>query len=182
MNEMPDQLENLDSEGLSNRIKGNSLTESDQKLLLFIVRIAPAFIRALNKSKIHIAKLKALIWGKKSESSRNILDEIDREEASGTDSASADASEANASSKEDQDSHTDSNPTTTEDDTSPTEKPGKYKEDRENGRNGVKSYPNAETETIHHSDLKSGDTCPKCERGKLYRFSPGKFLVFIVEG
>jgi transposase len=42
------------------------------------------------------------------------------------------------------------------------------------GRNGADAYPGAERINVPHPDLKSGDTCPDCEEGKLYENSePG---------
>lgn len=39
------------------------------------------------------------------------------------------------------------------------------------GRNGAASYLGAERVVVEHAELKSGDPCPACEKGKLYELS-----------
>ena len=58
--------------------------------------------------------------------------------------------------------------------------PKKKKEAKGNtggsGRHGQEKYPDAE-EIIHpHKDLKGKDTCPDCQKGKLYPWEPGIYI------
>ncbi len=49
------------------------------------------------------------------------------------------------------------------------EKPEKRKrKSKGHGRNGADAYEGAEKIQVTHDSLKCGDTCPECERGKLY--------------
>lgn len=41
------------------------------------------------------------------------------------------------------------------------------------GRNGAQAYTGAEKIKVGHATLKSGDRCPKCEKGKVYATPPG---------
>lgn len=41
------------------------------------------------------------------------------------------------------------------------------------GRNGRDDYPGAEKIEVNHPDLKPGDDCPECDRGKLREAEPG---------
>lgn len=49
---------------------------------------------------------------------------------------------------------------------------------RGHGRNGVQSYPGAAKIAVPHGDLKAGDRCPGCLKGKLYPVDPGIFMRF----
>src|SRR5690606_3136888 len=41
------------------------------------------------------------------------------------------------------------------------------------GRHGKDNYPNANHAFHSHKDLKEKQTCPECQKGKLYSFDPG---------
>ena len=60
------------------------------------------------------------------------------------------------------------------DDTNPSqdkndEKSEKKKKPKGHGRNGADAYEGAKTIRSPHESLNSGDPCPKCEKGKVYR-------------
>ena len=45
------------------------------------------------------------------------------------------------------------------------------------GRNGANDYPGAQSVSVNHPSLKSQDTCPKCNEGKLAKLKdPGKVI------
>jgi hypothetical protein len=48
------------------------------------------------------------------------------------------------------------------------------------GRNGATDYTGASKVAISHAELKSGDRCPGCEKGKVYVQSDPKPLVRII--
>lgn len=54
-----------------------------------------------------------------------------------------------------------------ESETSPGEKP----RPKGHGRNGAASYVGAERVVVKHPELKSGDPCPACEKGKVYELA-----------
>lgn len=47
------------------------------------------------------------------------------------------------------------------------------------GRNGRNDYPNAKQVKVGHPDLKSGDPCPECPKGKVYPVKDPKVLIRI---
>lgn len=50
------------------------------------------------------------------------------------------------------------------------------------GRNGSDEFSNASKTTVPHESLKSGDTCPECQKGKLYnRKDPGVLWRFVAQ-
>jgi transposase len=50
------------------------------------------------------------------------------------------------------------------------------------GRNGASSYHGAKKMYIPHSTLKSGDLCPECKKGKVYRTKAPGIIVRVVGG
>lgn len=64
----------------------------------------------------------------------------------------------------------------------PSQKPqGEKKPKRKgHGRNGAASYTGAERVVVEHPELKSGDPCPACEKGKVYELSLPSTVVRIV--
>jgi transposase len=175
-----------DRKTLSERIRLNCLTKSDQRVLLFIVRVIPILLRKLEKSRIHVEKLKHLIWGKKTESSRNILCEIDREShQSGEEevSTSNEEKEPLEPGLESETSNNDSSKDKTDANKSSNVTPigeGKGPKKRKSGARGSNAHPESEQILIRNSEFCSGDHCPDCYTGKLYLTrSPGKFLKFV---
>ena len=60
------------------------------------------------------------------------------------------------------------------------EKPRKGKKPKKpkkgHGRNGVDAYKGAERIEVPHESLRAGDSCPECERGKLYLKKPHRLI------
>jgi len=52
----------------------------------------------------------------------------------------------------------------------------KKKKPRGHGRNGASAYKGAEKIKVPHPSLKPGDSCPECERGKLYEQEPQRLV------
>jgi transposase len=48
------------------------------------------------------------------------------------------------------------------------------------GRNGASAFPDAERVAVRHETLQSGDSCPECGSGKVYRQKEPKTLVRII--
>jgi transposase len=46
------------------------------------------------------------------------------------------------------------------------------------GRNGAGGYPGARRVCVSHKDVKAGDRCPECLKGKLYLSDPGPLMRF----
>jgi len=64
--------------------------------------------------------------------------------------------------------------------TEPSVSPTKPKARPGHGRNGAAAFPEARKVEVRHAQLQSGDLCPACERGKVYRQKKPKALVRIV--
>ncbi len=47
------------------------------------------------------------------------------------------------------------------------------KKPKGHGRNGASAYPGAKKVQVKHENLKHGEFCPLCLKGKVYRKSPG---------
>lgn len=184
-------LKNLDRKGIRSRIQKNTLTSEDQRVLLFCVRVVPSLWQALQKSKIRVKKLREMIWGKKTESARNILKEIDQgempapvtEPPSGLEAEASQSQESlkSAGSPSTQEpAPAQSAPLPADSNVVPIQKGKKYKENRENGLRGIQAYPDAEIVGCPHPGLKPGDLCPKCGKGTLYLLKTfGKFIQFV---
>lgn len=65
----------------------------------------------------------------------------------------------------------------TSDDQSYSDKPKDDKKPKGHGKNGADKYPGANREFISHQELKRGDSCPLCIKGKVYPLSiPGVII------
>ena len=62
---------------LNLRIKNSNLTGEDKRIILFILRVLPFLLKLIEKGKISIKKLQKIIWGR-TESSRNVLNDIEK--------------------------------------------------------------------------------------------------------
>ena len=60
------------------------------------------------------------------------------------------------------------------------EEKGEKKKRKGHGRNGAEAYTGAERIEVSHESLESGDSCPECEKGKVYKLSKPGVIVRIV--
>lgn len=51
-----------------------------------------------------------------------------------------------------------------------------WNKNENHGRYGFEDYEGLETVVVEHETLKSGDICPDCELGKVYRYEAGRFI------
>jgi rubredoxin len=100
-----------------------------------------------------------MLFGSSTEKARNVLKDEDQDEAG------SEASERSSGNSED-------DPVYNED------KPDKRK--KGHGRNGAAAYTGADKIPVPHADLKSGDRCPDCMKGKVYKLKIPKVVVRIV--
>lgn len=103
-----------------------------------------------------IARLRKLLFGSRTEKTRDVIKDGDNDETT--------------SSASDQD-----------DDATPSDND---KEERAgprcgHGRNGADDYEGAQRIPVPHGSLQSGDACPDCKKGKVYEMSPPGVLVRI---
>ena len=92
----------------------------------------------LEKKRVSIQRLKEMIFGVTTETTRKVIEKI-LDDAQKKSTSDGDAVE--------------------------TEAPQKAKG---HGRNGAADYSGAETVQVAHKSLKAGDNCPKCQKGTVY--------------
>jgi transposase len=186
------RLLRLESErgAISERIRASQLNADDQRILLFLVRIVPWLLRKLKKKTLLVGKLKDMLWGKKSESARDILKEIDEEATLLAESTaqSCASDPVTLAPKTVADPLTTQEPDANHETIAPakpapnnvipiTKGKRKYKKDRKSSPRGKAAYPGVAPIVVSHTELKSGDKCPKCKKGRVYPIK--KMGVFI---
>src|SRR4030042_1149141 len=136
----------------------DKVSEDDYKLLEGLVNTIDVLNSALKEKKISISRLRSL-FGIKTEKSSRILKDLDSnpvEEQMEGDPGSGEAG------------------TEKDEGASEVNPPGSHsrssneKKAKGHGRNGSKSFTGMEKIFIPHEELKPGDICPKCEKGKIY--------------
>ena len=142
-------------EALCQRLEERRLEEADWELIKGLAQTITFLSQALQEKSISIKRLLNMVFGAGTESKKNILTKSREEE------------------KKDL-------PVENPDDTSadnPDEKGPKG-----HGRNGANSYQGAKKVFIPHDNLKAGDLCPECKKGKVYRPREPGVLVRVVGG
>jgi hypothetical protein len=137
------ELSSCDAMSLRERLKGKNLTDSDYSMLESLVSAHLLLVQTLSEKDLSIKRLKR-IFSIKTEKTENIL-KLESEVAS---EASKEAGCMKGAKK------------------------SNLSEDcpqvKGHGRNGVSAYRNAESIKIEHEELKPGDKCPECPRGKVF--------------
>jgi transposase len=177
---------------ISERIRANQLSPDDRALLLFLVRITPWILSKLKKRTFLVSRLKDMLWGKKSESARDILKEINTEAASEEEATTADAvcplpltPILDDTPSCDASEHSLPIPPN-QDPPAPcivipiNKKKRKYPKNRKPSPRGKAAFPNVVPIEIVHEQCKSGDPCPKCLKGRMYKLKRmGVFLKWV---
>lgn len=147
-----------ETEDLLKRIDEKKLEDKDFEKIKAFIKSFVFIQRLLERQKLSIKKLKALFWGnKKTEKSENILPspetESDKDKDEGEDEdeggGGGEASGGIENSK----------------------KKIVEKKKKGHGRNGYSAYVGAEVVNVSHKKLKTGQLCPDCEKGKLYKWN-----------
>jgi transposase len=124
-----------------------SLSEEDSEKLEAAVDTLAFLTSELEKKGVSINRLRKLLFGASTEKTSQIFKDTDENsdsKADGESSASSDGGSSETGSQK------------------------KNKKRKGHGRNGASEYKGAEKIKIPHEALKSGDTCPGCEKGKVY--------------
>jgi transposase len=168
--EPDDEIPKIDPsevETLINKIEQNTLSEQDKKMIARLLRTLLYLVSMLQEKKVTLLRLKALIFGKKSEKMKR--DEGEKgEEKDGPEGGGQEAEKR-------ADIKTPKNEKREEtEDEGPGRRPG-------HGRHPVSAYPGARRVECHHRELKSGSRCPnpRCE-GRVHPvIRPHQFIQFV---
>jgi hypothetical protein len=134
---------------------GTVLTEADCTLIQALVSTIAAVGQELNDKKASLARLKFILFGPRTERSSDLPSGKDKDPPSpATDEQKApDPGNTGASVSEGSDD--------------PLSKKPKKKR-KGHGRNGADAYTGAERIRVPHQELKVGQCCPDCRRGRLH--------------
>lgn len=146
-----------DLKAIIERVKNGVLSEGDVDQLEAAVDTLAFLTQELEKKGVSIQRLRQLIFGSSSEKTRDVFGD-EKDDKSENDLANSDNNnrdEQKASSAQ--------------------QKPKR----KGHGRRAAEQYRGAEKIKVGHRNLKSGDACPACERGKLYQQSEPAKLVRI---
>ena len=138
---------------LLDRLEHRKITEDDYDKIKSLILTVASVNEELSKKIISIKRLRKL-FAIRSEKSKDILPPADKDKNKELSSAGK------------------------KPDCEPEEKP--RKKPKGHGRNGKDAYENAETVLVSHATCKRGDSCPECEKGKLYPLGECGVFVHII--
>lgn len=164
---------------LKQRLQANSLTEDDRELLSGVLSFTLWLQHQISIAKMSIKNLRKLFGFKTEKKSKKKVSEDDvtstqDDAANGVPEALANA-EALILALPTEEKSDDSEKSQTNAEAKIPLKPN-WDKDANHGRYGFDDYEGLETIVIQHETLKSGDMCPDCELGKIYRFEAGRFI------
>jgi transposase len=144
------ELDRSELEAILERAKTTPMSEAEYAKLHAVVETLVFLTQELEKKHVSIQRLKQLLFGATTETTRKvierILDETGKERTSGDDAAGGKEPEAQEKA------------------------PG-------HGRHGAEEYVGAEKIRVPHESLKPGDACPNCEKGTVYEsVEPGHLV------
>lgn len=150
-------LDLLQTNALRQRVATRSLEESDYLIIEGMIETVIFLSQALEEKDISIKRLMQMIFGASTESARNVLGKATQDVPGGRESNLQETSDSGVG------EHGGEN-----------EQKNKRKG---HGRNGAQIYTGAERAFVPHATLKSGDRCPACLKGKVYRIKTPKVIV-----
>jgi len=127
-----------------------SLTEDEYEKIHGALETLLFLTLELEKKRVSVQRLKDMLFGAATEKTRKVLEKAF--EASGTDQE------------------------TCPDEQSGTDSEGEKKKRKGHGRNGAADYSGGNKVDVSHASLKQGDPCPKCDKGTLYKWTPGSIV------
>jgi len=144
------ELDRSELEAILERAKTTPMSEAEYAKLHAVVETLVFLTQELEKKHVSIQRLKQLLFGATTETTRKvierILDETGKERTSGDEAAGGKEPEAQEKA------------------------PG-------HGRHGAEEYVGAEKIRVPHESLKPGDACPNCEKGTVYEsVEPGHLV------
>ena len=160
----PIQIEKAQVEQLIRKAEQGTLDAAEQQRLVPLLKTLLWLEHRLLQTRISLAKLKRILFGKKTEKGGRKPNAADR----GDDGGSDGSDEGGGS----------NGPPAGRTEGSSGQPPGEQSggananQRRGHGRRSAADYPGAETVGCPHQQYHSGDRCPLCARGRLYRLAP----------
>ncbi len=144
------EVERSELEAILEHSKAGPLNQKEYDTLHAAMETLIFLTQELEKKHVSIQRLKQMLFGATTETTRKVMDQIlsetEKEKKSGDDSKAG-----------------------TEPKTSPST--------NGHGRNGADAYTGAETVRVPHDTLKPGDGCPECKKGTVYAtVKPGRII------
>jgi transposase len=150
----PEQMDTL-----LERVAAGALIEGDFEIIKAMAETIHVLSQSVDEKAASIKRLLRMLFGSCTEKARNVLKDVDE-----------DKSESEASTR--------SSGNAKDDTVDNEDKPNKRT--KGHGRNGAAAYTGADKIWVPHSELKSGDGCPDCIKGKVYPLKIPKVVVRIV--
>jgi len=152
-------------EEILERAASNTLRDEDTELLRHIFASYAEFFQIVGDKSTTIARLRKLLFGATSETSKNVLGAAEDAPPPPPSDAADDAS-ANTDHNQDKSS------------CEPSCEPFSGSSPG-HGRHGADAYPGAEQVEVKHPHHAAGDVCPDCGQGTLYEKSPRVLVRFV---
>ena len=158
------ELEDAELEQLIDKAEQGTLNAAEQQRLVPLLRTLVWLEHTLLQARISLASLKRILFGKKTEKGARKPNTPEPGEDGGG-QGSDEGGDANAPAGGRTDGSSGQSPG------GPAAAPNTHPR-RGHGRRAAADYPGAETVYCPHQGYHSGDRCPLCERGRLYRLPP----------
>lgn len=146
-------------DALLERVAAETLIEGDYEIIKAMAETIHVLSQSVDEKAASIKRLLRMLFGSPTEKAKNVLKNVDQEE-SGSETSKSPSDNAE------------------DDPVDNEEKPDKKK--KGHGRNGAADYTGADKILVPHPDLKSGNCCPDCIKGKVYKLKIPKVVVRIV--
>src|SRR4030066_985510 len=143
-------LDQSELEAILERAKTTPMSEEEYAKLHAVIETLVFLTQELEKKRVSIQRLKHLLFGATTETTRKviqkILDQAGQQDPSGQEADPGQAAET-------------------------------QEEHHGHGRNGAEAYVGAEKVCVPHESLKPGDPCPLCKKGTVYEsVEPGRLV------
>ncbi len=146
-------------DALLERVAAETLIEGDYEIIKAMAETIHVLSQSVDEKAASIKRLLRMLFGSPTEKAKNVLKNVGKEE-SGSETSKSPSDNAE------------------DDPVDNEEKPDKKK--KGHGRNGAADYTGADKILVPHPDLKSGNCCPDCIKGKVYKLKIPKVVVRIV--
>ena len=149
---------------LLRRARANELLESDCEIIAAMIGTIAILGQCFENGRLYVKRLLKMIFGVKTEKKKNAFGKRNRKkEQEATEDGGPDANPRDGEQKPE----------------SQAVDPEKGKKAKGHGRNGAGDFSGAEERHVSNDELKPGDACPLCEKGKVYSFPrPGVVVRF----